>query len=63
MCTKEKVRMDPSNRNLHKPACVCVWVYMCKYIYVYMWQAHTNTVDLFKINLYADLSGRRLCQN
>lgn len=40
-------------------ACGCI----CVNIYMYTCGGHTPTVDLFKINLYADLSGRRLCRN
>lgn len=49
MCSTEKV--NGSNRN-HKPVCACAcvgeWMYMCKYIYVYMWQAHTNNGPFIK---------------
>lgn len=45
----------------HKPVCECAcvgeWVYMCKYIYVYMWQAHTNNGPFIKISMYAGLLG------
>lgn len=37
--------------------CVCEWVYMCKYIYVYMWRAHTNNGPFIKISMYAGLWG------
>lgn len=54
--------MDPRNRTFTSLR-VCVCGCICVNIYMYTCGRHTRTVDLFKINLYADSSGRHLCQN
>lgn len=61
MCTKklERIQVTETFTSLRVCACGCI----CVNIYMYTCGRHTPTVDLFKINLYADLSGRRLCQN
>lgn len=62
MCTKkklERIQVTETFTSLRVCACGCI----CVNIYMYTCGRHTPTVDLLKINLYADLSGRRLCQN
>ena len=62
MCTKktlEWIQVTETFTSLRVCACGCI----CVNIYMYTCGRHTPTVDLFKINQYADLSGRRLCQN